>query len=100
MRRRPLSTVPMLVAALVVVGLVLVLGACGAGGQEEAKGLPLPQDPKALSPGQYQSVEFEPALSFEVGKGWSNAANQLSAFIELGYEGGTGVNYSTFANVE
>src|SRR5215217_5647979 len=81
--------------------LVLALSACGgAGGQEQAKGRPLPQDPQALSPGEYHSVEFKPPLSFKVGKGWENAAEQLSEFINLGYEGGTGVNYLSFANVK
>src|SRR5215218_5045942 len=93
-------------AALLVVGLlvtlvVLALSACGgAGGQEQAKGRPLPQDPQALSPGEYHSVEFKPPLSFKVGKGWEIAAEQLSEFINLGYEGGTGVNYLSFANVK
>jgi len=93
-------------AALLMVGLlgtllVLALSACGgAGGQEQAKGRPLPQDPKALSPGEYHSVEFKPPLSFKVGKGWENAAEQLPAFILLGYEGGTEANYLTFANVK
>ncbi len=95
-------------AALLVVGLlatllVLALSACGgagAGGQEEAKGRPLPCCPQALGPGEYHSVTFKPPLSFKVGKGWENAAEQLPAFILLGYEGGTGVNYLTFANVK
>src|SRR5215207_9310687 len=93
-------------AALLVVGglatlLVLALSACGgAGSQEEAKGRPLPCCPQVLGPGEYHSVTFKPPLSFKVGKGWENAAEQLPAFIELGYEGGTGVNYLTFANVK
>src|SRR5215204_1476146 len=94
-------------AALLVVGLLVTLlaatlSACGgAGGQEQAKGRPLPQDPQAaLSPGEYHSVEFKPPLSFKVGKGWENATEQLSEFINLGYEGGTGVNYLSFANVK
>src|SRR5918995_5151782 len=61
-------------AALLVVGLqttllVLALSACsGAGGQEEAKARPLPlypTGPKALSPGEYHTVKFKPALSFK-----------------------------------
>ncbi len=93
-------------AALLVVGLlgtllVLALSACGgAGGQEKANGRPLPLHPteNALSPGQYHSVKFKPALSFEVGKGWSNTANQLPDYIELGQPGEIG--FVTFANVK
>jgi hypothetical protein len=104
-------------AALLVVGLlatllVLALSACGgagAGGKEEAKGeeakgRPLPDaflHPKALRPGEYHSVKFKPPLSLKVSKGWENAAEELPAFIELGYEGGTGgVNDLSFANVK
>jgi hypothetical protein len=87
---------------LLVVLAVLALGACGSGGsaQEEAKARPLPLYPteKALRPSEYHSVKFKPALSFEVGKGWSNTANQLSAYIELGQQGETG--FLTFANVK
>src|SRR5215213_4283731 len=91
----------LLVVGLLVTLLILALSACGgAGGQEQAKGRPLPQDPKALSPGEYHSVKFKPALSFKVGKGWENAAEELPAFILLGYEEGTGVNYLTLANVK
>jgi hypothetical protein len=79
--------------------LVLALSACGgAGGQEQAKERPLPKEPGTLSPGQYHSVKFKPSLSFKVGKGWSNSANEASDFIELGYEEGTG-KYLTFGNV-
>src|SRR5215211_6624446 len=91
-------------AALLAVGLlgtllVLALSACGgAGGQEQAKGRPLPQDPKALSPGEYHSVKFKPPLSFKVSKPWSNTAEQRSDWIELGYEGDTG--FISFANVK
>src|SRR5918993_1931926 len=91
-------------AALLVVGLLatlllLALSACGgAGGQEQAKGRPLPQEPGALSPGEYHSVKFKPPLSFEVGKGWSNTTNQLSEYIELGQQGEIG--FLTFANVK
>ena len=101
-RRRLLSAAPMVVAVLVVVGLALALGACGSGGsaQEEAKARPLPLQPteNALSPGEYHSVKFKPPLSFEVGKGWSNTEEQLSAYIELGQQGETG--FLTFANVK
>jgi hypothetical protein len=80
--------------------LVLALSACGgAGGQEQAKVRPLPKGPGTLSPGQYHSVKFKPSLSFEVGKGWSNSANEGADFIELGYEGGIG-DFLTFGNVK
>src|SRR5215216_7792777 len=83
--------------------LILALTACGSGSvQEEAKARSLPLYPteKPLRPGEYHSVKFKPPLSFKVGKGWSNTANQLSEYIQLGYEGGTGVNYLSFANVK
>ena len=58
---------------LLVVVAVLALGACGsggeAGGQEDAGARPLPLYEQALRPGEYHSVRFKPALSFEVGKG-------------------------------
>jgi hypothetical protein len=94
-------------AALLVVGLqlatllVLALSSCGgAGGQEEAKARPLPLYPteNALHPGEYHSVKFKPPLSFEVSKGWSSAANQLSEYIELEQQGEIGQLH--FANVK
>src|SRR5215218_3963426 len=95
----------LLVVGLLGTLLILALSACGgagagAGGQEEATGRPLPCCPQVLGPGEYHSVTFKPPLSFKVGKGWENAAEQLPAFILLGYEGGTGDNYLTFANVK
>src|SRR5919107_5169965 len=100
-RRRLLSAAPMVVAALVVVGLVLALDACGgAGGEEEAKARPLPLYPteKPLRPGEYHSVKFKPPLSFEVSKGWSSAENQLSDYIQLEQQGEIGQLH--FANVK
>jgi hypothetical protein len=95
-------------AALLVVGLqlatllVLALSACGGGSsaQEAAKARSLPLYPteNALRPGEYHSVKFKPPFSFEVGKGWSNTANQLSDYIELGQQGEIG--NLTFANVK
>jgi hypothetical protein len=79
MRRRLVSAAPMLVPALVVVGLVLALDACGAGGQEEgAKARPLPEDLKALPPGKYHSEEFKPSFSLTVGKDWHNVPLEIS----------------------
>ena len=88
--------------------VVLAMGACGGagtgGGEDQAKakevaeGRPLPQDPQALSSGQYHSVKFEPPLSFKVSKGWINSGVELPAFIQLGYEGFN--QRLTFANVK
>src|SRR5919112_367457 len=67
-------------AALLMVGLlaillVLALSACGGGSaQEEVKARPLPEDPKALRPGEYRSTEFKPSFSFRVGKGWRTSS--------------------------
>jgi hypothetical protein len=83
-RRRMVSQA--LGVGLLLMLVILALSACGgAGGQEEAKARPLPLYPtaKALRPGEYHSVKFKPALSFEVSKGWSNAEEQLSDYINL-----------------
>ncbi len=91
---------------LLVTLVVLALSACGDGGsaqeeaktQEEDKARPLPQDPGALRPGEYHSVDFKPSLSFRVGKGWLNTEPQLPDFIEVGQPGeGGGIR---FANVK
>ena len=82
--------------------VILALSACGGGGrgsaQEEAKARPLPQDPGALRPGEYHSVDFKPSLSFRVGKGWLNTETQLPDFIEVGRPGEGG--WILFANVK
>jgi hypothetical protein len=65
----------LLVVGLLGTLLVLALSACGGAGgsaQEEAKARPLPEEPKALRPGEYRSEEFKPSFSFRVGKGWQH----------------------------
>jgi hypothetical protein len=101
MRRRLLSAAPMLVAALVVVGLVLVLDACGAGGQEQAKPRSLPEGsyPIALRPGEYHSKEFEPSFSFHVGKGWKNDRLETSDKLAI-TRGGEDDPVLIFRNVQ
>ena len=81
---------------LLVALVVLALSACG-GGEKEAKARPLPEDPQALRPGKYRSEEFEPSLSFRVGKGWSSTPLESSDAlrITLGQTAGLG-----FANVQ
>jgi hypothetical protein len=54
-----------LVVTLVVLAMNDCGGGAGAGGQMEAKAHPLPEDEKALRPGEYRSVEFEPSLTFK-----------------------------------
>jgi hypothetical protein len=63
----------MLFAVLVVSGVALLLSACGAGGEEEAnRPLPLPEEEKALRPGQeYRTEEFKPSFAFRVGEDWA-----------------------------
>ena len=99
MKRRLLSAAPILVALFVVVGLALALGACGAGGaKEQAKGRPLPKEPGTLSPGEYHSLKFKPALSFKVGKGWATESPETSDTLPLGWgDQGGGMG---FLNVE
>jgi hypothetical protein len=74
--RRALGLV--MLAALVVVALA----ACG-GTEKEAKPRPLPEDDKALQPGEYRSEEFEPSLSFRVGDGWTNVPTESSEFLAI-----------------
>src|SRR5215218_8661474 len=101
MGRRLLSAAPMLVAALVVVGLVLALDACGAGGaKEDAKARHLPEGyyPIALHPGEYRSNSFEPSLSFTVGKGWNN--DRLETSDKLAISRGEEPSILIFRNVQ
>src|SRR5215207_3613376 len=67
---------------LLVTVLVLALSACG-GDEKKAKARPLPEDPKALRPGTYRSEEFNPSLSFRVGKGWSSSSLESSDDLEI-----------------
>ena len=63
--------------------VVLAVNAC-TGGQEQADRLrPLPEDPKALRPGEYRSEEFKPSLSFRVGKGWSSTPLEASDLLHV-----------------
>ena len=101
LHRPALTRLALCVGVLMV--MILALTGCGSGSAQEegkARSLPLYPTEKPLRPGEYHSVKFKPPLSFKVGKGWSNTANQLSEFMQLGYEGGTEFNYLTFANVK
>jgi hypothetical protein len=67
---------------LLVVLVVVALAACG-GTEKEAKPRPLPEDDKALQPGEYRSEEFEPSLSFRVGDGWTNVPPESSEVLAI-----------------
>jgi hypothetical protein len=67
---------------LLMVLVVVALAACG-GTEKEAKPPPLPEDDKALQPGEYRSEEFEPSLSFRVGDGWTNVPPESSEVLAI-----------------
>jgi hypothetical protein len=69
--------------ALLVTLVALAVCACGGGQEEANKPRPLPEDEKALRPGQYRSEEFRPSLSFRVGKGWINAPPEASDVLAI-----------------
>jgi hypothetical protein len=83
---------------LLVVLVVLALSACG-GGEKEAKVRPLPEEPQALRPGEYRSEEFEPSLSFRVGKGWTNAPPETSELLHIQWEQKGGIGFLKFQEV-
>jgi hypothetical protein len=78
----PLLVGRVLSLGLLVVLVVLALSACG-GDEKKAKARPLPEDDKALQPGEYRSEEFEPSLSFRVGDGWTNVPPESSEFLAI-----------------
>jgi hypothetical protein len=65
----------------------LVLSACG-GVEKEAEVRHLPDEAKALQPGEYRTEEFEPSFSFRVGKGWENDPPEAFDFLLLGQKTG------------
>ena len=78
---------------LLVTLVVLAVSACGGGQEEANKPHPLPEDPKALRPGQYRSEEFKPSLSFRVGKGWSSAPLEASDVLQITRAQTTGISF-------
>jgi hypothetical protein len=68
----------------VLVAGVLAVYACGGGAK------PLSEEYGSLSPSRYVADEFQPALSFEVGKSWEVSELEQKSFFELSreYEGG------------
>ena len=78
---------------------VMALTSCGGGGseQEEAKARPLPEDHKALRPGEYRTEEFKPSASFRVGKGWLTSPPEASDVLQFEYGETAGL---AFTNVQ
>jgi hypothetical protein len=69
---------------LVVTIVVLAMSACGGGEkQQESRPRPLPEEQQELRPGVYRSEEFEPSLSFRVGKGWTNFPPEASDVLDI-----------------
>jgi hypothetical protein len=89
--------------ALLVTLVVLAMSACGGGGsaQEEANNpRHLPENNATLRPGEYRSQEFEPSLSFRVGKGWEYVAPELSDKLAISQGGGGGDPLLIFRNLQ
>ncbi len=86
---------------LLVTLLVLAMSACGEGGSQEQANKPrhLPQNNATLRPGEYRSQEFEPSLSFRIGKGWEHVAPELSDKLAISQGGGGGDPLLIFRNV-
>jgi hypothetical protein len=87
---------------LLVTLVVLALGACSGGGStapKEARARPLPENNVTLRPGEYRSEEFEPSLSFRVGKGWEHLAPELPDKLSISQGGGGGDPLLIFRNV-
>jgi len=70
--------------------VILALSGCGSGtAQQEAKVRPLPEPGQTLRPGEYRPEEFEPPLSFRVGKGWSAFQQEASVDFAISTQGET-----------
>jgi hypothetical protein len=87
-RPTPTTGLTFRVRMFLMMSITLLLAtACGA--PEEAKPRPLPEDPQALSPGEYRSEEFKPSLSFTIGEGWTNDLESSDALsMSRGEEAG------------
>jgi hypothetical protein len=84
---------------LLVALVVLAMSACGGDKQQESRPRPLPEDEKALRPGVYRSEEFEPSLSFRVGKGWTNSPPEASDALFIAHGETTGLGFANAQEV-
>ena len=97
-RPTPTTGLTLRVRMFLMMSITLLLAtACGA--QEEAKPRPLPEDPQALRPGTYRSEEFEPSLSFRVGKGWSSTPLETSDHLEIAWGERAGLGFGNIREV-
>jgi hypothetical protein len=87
------------VRMLLMMSITLLLLATACGAQDEAKPRPLPEDPQALRPGTYRSEEFEPSLSFRVGKGWSSTSLEASDNLQIAWGERAGLGFGNFRKV-
>jgi hypothetical protein len=70
--------------------VILALSGCGSGtAQQEANVRPLPEPGQTLRPGEYRPEEFEPPLSFRVGRGWSAFEEHASIDFAISMQGET-----------
>ena len=83
-----LSVGRVLSLGLLVVLVVLAVSACGGGKEEANKPRPLPEEEKALRPGEYRTEEFKPSFSFRVGEDWKNEPPEAFDILLLGQETG------------
>jgi hypothetical protein len=89
-----------LMLGLLVTLVVLAVNACGGGQEQADRPRPLPEDEKALSPGEYHSVKFKPSLSFRLGKGLTSAPPLLPDYIEIDGPDGGPSRWIRFSNVK
>ena len=94
---RPTPTRLALGLGFLVTLVVFALSTCGGGQEQAGRPRPLPEDEQVLRPGKYRSEEFEPSLSFRVGKGWSSTPLEASDLLHImrGETAGLG-----FANIQ
>src|ERR671916_1355677 len=90
---RPTTRKQALRLGLLATLVVLALSACGGGQEEADRPRPLPEDPKALRPGEYRSEEFKPSFSFRVGKGWSSTPLEASDGLFIAHGETTGISF-------
>ena len=91
---------PFIRLGLLVTLLVLMASACGGGGgEEQAKARTLPEEEKALRPGEYRSEEFKPSVSFRVGEGWSTYTPEAPDVLRISHRETGGLGFTNIHEV-